>query len=78
MADCVLRQSRLAFIKQYKTHPGSKSKIWKYFQGRRQLPKSGGAQFPMLLDSNHKAHFLGMHIYTILKVQLPNYLSTPT
>ena len=31
MADCILRQSRPAFIKQYKTHPGSKSKIWKYF-----------------------------------------------
>ena len=57
-------------------------------QGRRQLPKSGGAEFPMLLDSNRRAHFyegskyaqliyLGMHIYTIFKVQLPNYLSTP-
>ena len=26
-------------------------------QGRRQLPKSGGAEFPMLLDSNRRAHF---------------------
>ena len=31
MADCILRQLRPAFIKRYKTHPGSKSKIWKYF-----------------------------------------------
>ena len=32
MAECVLSACRRgAFTKQYKTHPGSKSKIWKYF-----------------------------------------------
>ena len=28
-------------------------------QGRKHLPKSEGAQFPMLLDSNRRAHCLG-------------------
>ena len=31
MVECILQQLRTAFIKRYKTHPGSKSKIWKYF-----------------------------------------------
>ena len=48
-------------------------------QGRRQLPKSGGSQFPMQLDPNRRAHFyegsktaqliLGMHTCIIFKVQ---------
>ena len=32
MAECVLQASGPgAFTRRYKTHPGSKSKIWKYF-----------------------------------------------
>ena len=31
MADCTLQESRREFTKRYKTHPGSKSKTWKYF-----------------------------------------------
>ena len=48
-------------------------------QGQRQLPKGGGAQFPMQLDPNRRAHFyegsktaqliLGMHTCIIFKVQ---------
>ena len=36
---------------------GTWCKRYIYHQGQRQLPKSGGAEFPMLLDSNRRAHF---------------------
>ena len=31
MSDRTLEESRRQYTKRYKTHPGSKSKIWKYF-----------------------------------------------